>query len=71
MPSDVEHSRRTLLDAARVEPSRRERRRLLIASGYFLMVFAFSAVEILYQSLSRRIVDRPERWFAWIVFGCP
>ncbi|CAN0059097.1 unnamed protein product, partial [Ectocarpus sp. 4 AP-2014] len=48
MPSDVEHSRRTLLDAARVEPSRRERRRLLIASGCYLMVFAFSAVEILH-----------------------
>eukprot|EP00752_Nemacystus_decipiens_P013871 g12316.t1 len=71
MPSDVEHSRRTLLDAARVEPARRERRRLLLASFGYMAVFAFSAFEILYQSLSKRIVNRPEWWFAWIVFGAP
>jgi len=32
-----------------VQPSRRERRRLLLASGGYLVVFAFSVFEILYQ----------------------
>eukprot|EP00903_Cladosiphon_okamuranus_P015284 g14124.t1 len=71
MPSDVEHSRRSLLDVARVEPARRERKRLLLASFGYLAIFVFSTFEILYQSLSRRIVSRPEWWFAWIVFGGP
>ncbi|CAM9223175.1 unnamed protein product [Pylaiella littoralis] len=67
----MDHARRTLLDAARTEPDLRERRRLLLASGGYLLVFAFSAVEVLQQTLSRRIVDRPERWFPWVVFGIP
>eukprot|EP00752_Nemacystus_decipiens_P017002 g15222.t2 len=37
-----------------------------------MAVFVLSAFEIVYQqSLSRRTVNRPEWWFAWIVFGAP
>ncbi|CAM9461854.1 unnamed protein product [Scytosiphon promiscuus] len=71
MPSDVEHSRRTLLDAARAEPTRRERRRLLLAAGVYLVVFGLSTFEVTFQWLSRRMVDRPEWWFVLLVFGCP
>eukprot|EP00752_Nemacystus_decipiens_P016994 g15218.t1 len=59
MPSDVEQRRRTLLDAARVELARGERRRLLLASFGYMAVFVLSAFEIVYQSLSRRTTACP------------
>ncbi|CAM9458725.1 unnamed protein product [Ascophyllum nodosum] len=63
--------RRTLLDATLTEPSRRERRQLVKAGVLYGIISFLGAWEVFHQSLSRRLVERPEWWFTWCVFGFP